>query len=182
MSDPVDFEALIDAAKRLVGALDPEPDREGLIDTPRRMAHAWAEWTSGYDVDIERLLLSFEDGADNYDQMVIVRDIPVYSTCEHHLAPFLGRAHVAYVPHNRIVGLSKLARLVDAFSRRLQVQERITTQVADALYDSVVAPKGVGVILRCRHMCMESRGARVPGSETVTSAVRGVLLEKPAAA
>lgn len=150
--------------------------REGLLETPKRFVKALEEWTSGYQQIPSDVLKVFEDGGEDYDQMVLVKDIPVYSLCEHHMAPFWGVAHIAYIPDGKIVGLSKLARLTNVFARRLQVQERLTSQVAQALEDHL-APRGVGVILRCRHMCMESRGARIHGAETVTSALKGVLLD-----
>lgn len=166
------------AIKALLKLLDPEYDREGLEDTPDRVLKAWQEWTAGYNMTPESILKTFKDGADSYDEMVFVGAIPFYSTCEHHLAPFFGVAHVAYIPNGRIVGLSKLPRLVDCFSRRLSVQERITTQVADTL-DKILKPKGVGVVLSARHMCMESRGINRPGAVTTTAAMRGLLKTAP---
>lgn len=164
--------------RELLRQLDPAPDREGLAETPKRYAAAWQEWTAGYHVDTEALLKTFEDGADSYDEMVFVGGIPFYSQCEHHLAPFFGVAHVGYLPSGRIVGLSKLPRLVDAFARRLSVQERITTQVADTMM-KVLTPKGVGVVLQARHMCMESRGINRPGCVTTTAAMRGLHKDSP---
>lgn len=163
-----------DIVRALLQRLDPDPEREGLADTPERYLKAWEEWTKGYHTDVEALLKTFKDGADSYDEMVFVGCIPFYSTCEHHLAPFFGVAHVAYIPNGHIVGLSKLPRLVDAFARRLSVQERITTQVADTI-NKVLTPKGVGVVLQARHMCMESRGINRPGAVTTTAAMRGIL-------
>ncbi len=151
-----------------------DPDREGLLETPARFLKAWAEYTRGYREKPEDILKSFEDGAERVDEMVIVRDIPVYSLCEHHLAPFFGKAHVGYVPDKRILGLSKISRLVEIFGRRLQVQERLTNQIADAL-DENLQPLGVAVVIECRHMCMESRGVRHTGTSTVTSALRGSI-------
>lgn len=148
--------------------------RPGLVDTPWRVAEAWGEWTNGYNVDPTEVLKTFEDGAERVDEMVILNGIPVYSHCEHHLAPIFGTASVAYIPNGKIVGLSKLSRLVDIFARRLQVQERMTNEIADAL-DQNLSPRGVGVILRCRHMCMESRGINRAGIETTTSALRGAI-------
>lgn len=152
--------------------------REGLRETPARVVKAWQHWTSGYNVDIAALLKVFEDGAENYDSMVIVRDIPIYSHCEHHLAAIFGHADIAYIPNGKIVGLSKLSRLADAFARRLQVQERLTTQIADAIQEHL-QPHGVGVVIRARHMCMESRGTCQQGHHTVTSALRGVIKDEP---
>lgn len=165
---------------QLLASIGENPDREGLLDTPSRMSRAWAHWTSGYNVDIGSLLKTFEDGASGYDGMVIVKDIPIYSKCEHHLADIFGTATIAYIPDGKVVGLSKLSRLADAFARRLQVQERLTTQIADALVEHL-APVGVGVVIRARHMCMESRGVCQQGHHTITSALRGVLrTEAPA--
>jgi GTP cyclohydrolase IA len=151
--------------------------REGLKDTPTRVAKAWNDWTRGYVADVPGLLKQFEDGADGYDGMVIQTDIPVYSKCEHHLADIFGVAHVAYIPAGRVVGLSKIARVVDAFARRLQVQERMTVQIADALLDGL-NPRGVAVVLDCRHMCMESRGINRPGIVTRTTALRGAFRDQ----
>lgn len=147
------------------------PLREGLLETPSRVAKAFATWFGGYDVDISGLFKTFEDGAEGANELVIVRDIPVYSHCEHHMAPIIGRAVVGYVPDGRIVGLSKLSRLVDAFSRRLQVQERLTNEIADAMA-FYLNPRAVFVYIDAKHMCMESRGVKqVCGSSTITRAV-----------
>jgi GTP cyclohydrolase I len=160
--------------RRLLISLGEDPDRTGLADTPSRVAKAWKHWTSGYDQDPAELLKAFEDGAEEYNELIVVRNIPVYSHCEHHLAPFFGKAIIGYVPNGKIVGLSKLTRLVDCFAKRLQVQERLTIQIANALMTHL-EPKAVGVVVRCRHMCMESRGIRTPGEETVTSSMLGEL-------
>lgn len=157
--------------------LGENPDREGLQETPQRFLRAWKHYTSGYDTDPAELLKTFEDGAANVDEMVLVRDIPVYSHCEHHLAPFFGIAHVAYIPDGKVVGLSKLVRLVEAYARRLQVQERMTQQIAHTL-DEALHPLGVAVVVKCRHMCMESRGVRAMGSQTVSSCMLGVFRER----
>lgn len=169
-----------DIVTRLLSFIGEDPGREGLKETPARVLKAWREWTSGYNMDVATTLKTFGDGAERVDELVIVKDIPFYSHCEHHLAPFFGVAHVAYLPAGRIVGLSKIPRLVEVFARRLQVQERLTNQIADALQEHI-KPKGIGVILECRHLCMESRGINKPGSTTVTSAMRGALMTKPAA-
>ena len=153
--------------------------REGLQETPKRVAKAMAHWFSGYEADIPALMKVFEDGAENYDQMVIVKDIPFYSHCEHHMAPIFGTATVAYIPDGKIVGLSKLSRVVDAYARRLQVQERLTNQVAQAIEDNL-APKGVAVLIKARHLCMESRGVCQQGHHTITTALRGAFLNEPA--
>jgi GTP cyclohydrolase I len=152
------------------------PDRPGLVETPARVAKAWKHWTSGYAIDPASVLKTFEDGAEGSDEMVIVKGIPLYSHCEHHLAAIFGTATVAYIPDGRIVGLSKISRLVDVFARRLQVQERMTVQIADALVEHL-APRGVGVRISARHLCMESRGICQQGHHTITTALRGVLFE-----
>lgn len=154
--------------------------REGLHDTPARMLNAWKHWTSGYSMQLNDIARSFEDGGENYNEMVMVTDIPVYSHCEHHLAPFFGVAHVGYIPKGRILGLSKIARIVDMYALRLQVQERMTNQIADAMVE-VTNPEGVAVVVHCRHLCMESRGIRRTGATTTTSAMRGALMNDAAA-
>lgn len=167
-------ELAIDAiTSLLLKAVGDDPTREGLQETPTRVAKAWAKWTEGYGQDVTELLKSFEER--QYDEMVIVKDIPIYSKCEHHLADIFGTATIAYIPDGRVLGLSKLSRVANVFARRLQVQERLTNQIADALADSELKPKGVGVMLRCRHMCMESRGICQQGHHTVTRALRGVM-------
>ena len=149
------------------------PLRPGLEETPERVAKAFETWFGGYNTDIASLFKTFEDGGENCNEMVIVRDIPVYSHCEHHMAPIIGRAVVGYVPNGKIVGLSKLSRVVDAFARRLQVQERLTNQIADAIVEHL-DPKAVCVYIDAKHMCMESRGVKqVCGSSTITKALRG---------
>lgn len=163
------------ATQHLLEAMGEKIDREGLADTPSRVAKAWLKWTEGYNQDPAQFITSFEEG--NYDEMVIVKDIPIYSKCEHHLADIFGTATIAYIPDGRVLGLSKLSRVANCFARRLQVQERLTVQIADALQNSELRPKGVGVIIRARHMCMESRGICQQGHHTVTSALRGVLKE-----
>lgn len=166
--------------KQLLRDIGEDPEREGLRDTPARFMKAWKEWASGYTQNPEDVLKTFEDGAEGYDELVVVHNIPVVSKCEHHLADIIGIAHVGYIPDKRIVGLSKLARLTDLFARRLQVQERLTTQIAGALQVHL-KPKGVGVIVRATHACMSTRGTKIHGSVTTTSAMRGVLLTKPEA-
>lgn len=155
-------------------------DREGLQDTPERMARAWAFWTSGYNQTPTNVLKTFVDGSKGVDEMVVVKDLPFYSHCEHHLAPFFGTATIGYLPNKRIVGLSKLGRLLQMYSRRLQVQERLTCQIADAL-TSALNPLGCGVLIRARHLCMESRGICQQGHYTVTSALRGVFKSEDSA-
>ena len=171
---------VVEATEALLHAVDPEFGREGTGDTPARVAKAWKHWCGGYDVDIAKLLKCFKDGSEQYDGMVLVKDIPIYSKCEHHLADIFGTCTIAYIPNGRIVGLSKLSRLADAFARRLQVQERLTTQIADALVEHL-NPIGVGVVVKARHMCMESRGICQQGHHTVTAALRGVIRDEPAA-
>lgn len=155
-----------------------DPYREGLLETPKRVEKAFKHWFGGYSVDVPALLKVFEDGAQGSDQMVIVKDIPIYSKCEHHMADIFGTATIAYIPNGKIVGLSKLSRVADAFARRLQVQERLTNQIADAINDNL-QPLGVGVVIKARHMCMESRGICQQGHHTITSALRGVIKDEP---
>jgi GTP cyclohydrolase IA len=149
--------------------------RGGLAETPYRVLKAWAEcWASGYNQDPSTILKTFEDGAAGYDEMIIVSGLPVFSHCEHHIAPFWGEAHIGYIPDGKIVGLSKFGHLINIFARRLQVQERLTTQIANAIEEQL-HPKGCGVILRCRHMCMESRGIQAAGTITITSSLQGLF-------
>jgi GTP cyclohydrolase I len=176
----VDHAKIERAVRDILEAIGEDPDREGLLDTPARVARMYAETCAGIqDHPARHLKVTFDAG---HDEMIMVRDIPLYSMCEHHLVPFYGRAHVAYIPSTdgRVTGLSKLARLVDGFARRPQVQERLTTQVADAI-EQGLAPRGVLVVIEAEHLCMAMRGIRKPGSSTVTSAVRGVFREDPAA-
>ncbi|XAW58086.1 GTP cyclohydrolase I FolE [Blastococcus sp. HT6-4] len=175
----VDQERAAAAVRELLIAVGEDPDRPGLQDTPARVARAYAEtfaglWQDPYDI----LATTFDE---DHDELVLVKDIPMYSTCEHHLVPFHGVAHVAYIPgaDGRVTGLSKLARLVEVFARRPQVQERMTRQVADALNDAL-KPRGVLVVVQAEHLCMAMRGIRKPGSSTVTSAVRGIFRDNAA--
>ena len=174
------METLGDLILRILLRIDPDAHRDGLKETPQRVAAAWEYWTSGYNKDPADILKVFEDGAEDYDEMVIVKDIPFYSHCEHHLSPFFGTVDIGYIPDGKIVGLSKMSRLVDIYAHRLQVQERMTTDIADAL-SSNLSPVGVAVTVRARHLCMESRGICKQGSETVTSAMRGVFIDDQAA-
>jgi GTP cyclohydrolase I len=155
------------AVRALIAAAGDDPDREGLRDTPARMARAYREWFAGYDIEPRSLLSRVFTEADSYDETVLLRDIPLVSTCEHHLAPIIGKAHVAYRPDGRVVGISKLARLVDAYGRRLQLQERLTNQIASAI-DDVLAPKGVAVVIEATHGCMTTRGVNRLGVSMVT--------------
>ncbi|MPZ93505.1 MAG: GTP cyclohydrolase I FolE [Propionibacteriales bacterium] len=171
---PYDHERAAAAVRELLFAIGEDPGREGLHDTPDRVARAYAEMTAGLRMRAEDVLMTtFDIG---HDEMVLVKDIEVWSMCEHHLVPFTGVAHVGYIPNveGRITGLSKLARLVDVYARRPQVQERLTTQVADSLME-LLGPRGAIVVFECEHLCMTMRGVRKPGAKTVTSAVRGQL-------
>jgi GTP cyclohydrolase I len=165
----VDLDAAETAARDLLVALGQDPEREGLRATPGRVARVLAELLTPLPFD----LTTFPND-EGYDELVLVRDVPFASLCEHHLLPFVGVAHVAYIPDHRILGLSKLARVVEHCSRRLQVQERMTQQVADYLWQEL-APRGVGVVLEAEHLCMRLRGARSAGTRTTTSALRGTL-------
>ncbi|UXO93767.1 putative GTP cyclohydrolase [Pseudanabaena phage Pan1] len=169
-----------DILKEVLFQIGDDPEREGLSETPLRVAKAYKHWFSGYGRDPREVLKVFEDGAEGVDEMVIEVDIPFYTHCEHHMAPFFGLASVAYVPNGKVLGLSKMNRLVDLFARRLQVQERLTNQIADALQE-ILEPKGVGVLLRARHMCVESRGVQHRGCSTTTSALRGCIKDEPSA-
>jgi len=169
-----------DIVTRLLQYIGEDPKREGLRDTPARFLAAWKEWAWGYTQSPAHILKTFEDGANGYDEMVIVHNVPFISKCEHHLADVIGHAHVGYIPNGKIVGLSKLARLVEVFARRLQVQERATVQIADAIVEHL-EPKGVGVVIRAAHGCMSTRGVKIHGSVTTTSAMRGALFDKPQA-
>lgn len=169
-----------DAVRTLLYHAGDDPTRPGLKETPERVRKAWKSWCSGYNMLPQDVLKTFEDGAELcQDGILLVRDIELYSHCEHHMAPFFGVAHVAYIPDGKVVGLSKLARLVDVFARRLQVQERLTNQIANALWDHL-QPKGVGVVVSAKHFCMCSRGVAKQNSHTVYSALRGEMMTDPA--
>ncbi|MBI4054757.1 MAG: GTP cyclohydrolase I FolE [Elusimicrobia bacterium] len=157
--------------REILAQLGENPQREGLLKTPERAARALRELTCGHEVDIDRLICGALFKAD-YSEMVLVKDIPLYSICEHHLLPFFGKAHIAYIPDEYILGLSKIPRLAEALSRRLQIQERLTTQIAETL-QSKLRPLGVGVVIEARHLCLEMRGAKCQGAPTVTSAMLG---------
>lgn len=167
-----------DNIRRLLQYVGEDPERGGLLETPARVAKAWAFWCKGYDEKPEDVLKTFEDGAEGADEMVVVKNIPFYTHCEHHMAPFFGTATIAYLPNKKIVGLSKLSRLLDIYARRLQVQERLGAQIADAIMDHLDA-LGCGVVIEARHLCMESRGICKQGSTTSTSALRGLFKEDP---
>ena len=169
----------LEAARLLLEFIGEDPEREGLQETPARMLKAWQNhWGSGYGQNPEDVMKVFEDGSEHYDEMILVKDIKVYSHCEHHLAPILGKAHVAYIPDGKILGLSKINRLVDMFARRLQVQERLTTQIADAMMKHL-KPLGVAVYIEADHLCVKTRGIQDENSFTVTTALRGAFKDNP---
>ena len=176
-----DFDAHLieDAVRQILKGIGENPDREGLQRTPARVADMYAELFSGIGKDpVDEINVIFELG---HDEMIMVRDIPFASLCEHHMIPFIGRAHVAYIPNKQgqITGLSKLARVVDVVSRKPQVQERLTTEIADAI-EKALEPRGVFVVIEAEHLCMTMRGVRTPGSQTVTSSVRGLFRDNDA--
>jgi GTP cyclohydrolase IA len=174
--DRVDHPRIEAAVREIFLAIGEDPTREGLIETPRRIAEMYAEVFGGLYADpAEHLQVGFEVA---HDEMVILRDIPFYSMCEHHFLPFHGQAHVGYVPDGRVVGISKLARVVEGFARRPQIQEVLTGQIADAIMD-VVKPDGVAVVIEAEHLCMTMRGVKKPGSRMVTSATRGLFRQSP---
>jgi GTP cyclohydrolase IA len=162
-----------DAIRKLLTDLGEDPDREGLRDTPKRVEKAYKFLTSGYGADIDHVLNNALFTVD-YSEMVIVKDIDFYSLCEHHLLPFFGKCHVAYIPSNKVIGLSKIPRIVDVFARRLQVQERLTNQIADTIRDKI-APLGVAVVMEATHLCMSMRGVEKQNSFAVTSAMQGAF-------
>ena len=162
--------------RTLIAWAGDDPTREGLVDTPRRVAKAYGEFYSGYDQDAEDILKRTFKEVGGYDDIVLVRDIPFSSHCEHHMVPFVGKAHIAYLPHDGVVGLSKLARLVDVFARRLQTQENLTAQIIEAINDHL-GPRGAAVMLEAEHMCMSMRGVRAHGVSTITHRFTGVFAE-----
>ena len=168
---------LAEAYRSILVGIGEEPQREGLLKTPERVSKALAFMTSGMNTNPSEILTSALFTEDN-DEMVIVRDIEVFSLCEHHMLPFFGKAHVAYIPDGKIVGLSKIPRVVDAFARRLQVQERLTEQIRDCIHDTL-HPKGVAVVIEAQHLCMQMRGVEKQGCVTTTSAFTGAFLEDP---
>jgi GTP cyclohydrolase I len=171
----IEFEAAI---RTLIAFTGDNPMREGLTDTPARLARAYGEWFKGYGIDPARLMERVFTDAEDYEESVLLRSIPLVSTCEHHLAPIIGIAHVAYRPDRRVVGISKLSRLVDVFARRLQLQERLTGQIASALEEGL-RPRGVGVIIEASHACMSTRGVKEHGSSMVTKSWRGAFKSDP---
>jgi GTP cyclohydrolase I len=164
----------------ILSFLGEDPEREGLLDTPARVVRAWGEHFSGYGKDPGEYLAKTFQEVEGYDELVLVSDIEVFSHCEHHMVPFVGKAHVAYVPNGRVVGLSKLARVVEVYAKRLQVQEKLTKQIADAIQGHL-EPQGVAVIMQCQHFCMCYRGVKKPGSWTTTSKLHGLFLLDAAA-
>ena len=169
----MDKQRIENAVREILLAIGEDPDREGLQETPKRVANMYAEIFAGMEDDPKRHLKIFNES--NNDEMVVVRDIPMYSMCEHHLLPFVGKAHIAYIPSDgKVIGLSKLARIVDSFSKKPQLQERLTSQIADFLEENL-SPKGIAVVIEAEHLCMTMRGARAAGAKTQTSALRGIM-------
>ena len=166
------------AVKTLISWAGDNPNREGLIETPKRVVKSYEEFYSGYDQDPEEILSKIFEEVEGYDEIIIVKDIRLESHCEHHMVPILGKAHVAYIPDKRVVGISKLARVVDLFSKRLQTQETMTAQIADTI-DRVLKPKGVAIVIDAAHQCMSSRGVHKTETSTVTSRMLGAFRENP---
>jgi|TARA_Y100000992_G_scaffold156257_1_gene104419 GTP cyclohydrolase I len=164
------------AVKTLIEWAGDDPTREGLVETPKRVAKAYEQFFEGYDLDPEEILRKTFEEVEGYDEMVIVKDIRLESHCEHHIVPILGKAHIGYIPNNRVVGISKLARIVDVFGKRLQTQETMTSQIANVI-QKVLDPKGVAVVIDASHQCMTTRGVHKPESSTVTSAMKGIFKE-----
>ncbi len=163
-----------EAVRTLIAYAGDDPEREGLLETPSRVVRSYEQFFGGYGSDADQVLSKTFEEVDGYDEMVTVRDICLHSHCEHHMVPFIGVAHVGYLPNNRIVGLSKLARVVEVFARRLQIQEKLTVQIADTI-DRVLEPRGVAVVIEARHQCMTTRGVMKPSSVTVTSRMTGAF-------
>ena len=177
MSKPTREEAQ-KAVRTLIEWAGDNPDREGLVETPKRVVKAYEEFFAGYNDDPEEILRKTFEEVEGYDEMVLVKNIRLESHCEHHIVPILGKAHIAYIPNNRVVGISKLARIVDAFGKRLQTQETMTAQIANTI-EKVLEPKGVAVVIDAAHQCMTTRGIHKPESSTVTSCMRGIFKENP---
>jgi GTP cyclohydrolase I len=180
MTEKMSEEEARECVRKLLGYLGDDPEREGLVDTPKRVLGAIREHFRGYHEDPEEHLSRTFSEVEGYDELVLVSDIEIYSHCEHHVVPFVGKAHVAYIPNGRVVGLSKIARVVDTFAKRLQVQEKLTAQIANAMNETL-QPQGTAVILQCQHFCMCYRGVRKPGSWTTTSRLTGCFLKDEAA-
>lgn len=176
MKKEIDLKRIEKAAEEILLALGQDTQREGLVKTPQRVARMYAELLAGHNDDPKKYVKSIFN--ENYDEIVLLRDISFYSVCEHHLMPFIGTAHVAYLPDGVVLGISKLARIVDCFAKRLQVQERLTDQIADFLMENL-KPKGVAVVLEASHSCMTIRGIKKPGSTMVTSSLRGIFRVDP---
>jgi GTP cyclohydrolase I len=174
MQNEVSEEDALKAVETILKYIGEDPNREGLKETPKRVLKSWKEMTKGYEIEPTQYLKAFTDGSEGYDQMVILDNIPFTSNCEHHMLPIFGYAHVGYIPRDRILGLSKFSRIVDNYAKRLQVQERLTVQIADTI-EELLNPLGVGVVLQARHMCMEARGICKSNIWTSTSALRGVM-------
>lgn len=168
------------AVKTLLAYIGEDPAREGLVETPARVIRAMGEHFAGYEQNPETYLSKVFEEVEGYDELVLVSDIEVMSHCEHHMVPFVGKCHVAYIPNGRVVGLSKIARVVDVYAKRLQVQEKLTAQIARAI-DSILTPQAVGVIMQCQHFCMCYRGVKKPGSWTTTSKLLGAFMDEPSA-
>ena len=166
------------AVKTLIAWAGDNPDREGLIETPKRVVKAYEEFFEGYKIDPTEILSKTFAEVEGYDEMVLIKNIRLESHCEHHIVPILGKAHVAYMPKKRVVGISKIARLVDVFAKRLQIQEKMTAQIANSI-ENVLKPKGIAVVIDASHQCMTTRGVNKPESSTVTSAMRGVFKDNP---
>jgi GTP cyclohydrolase I len=166
------------AVRTLIEWAGDDPDREGLLETPKRVTKAYRELFAGYEADPRDYLQRTFEEVGGYDELVVLRDIRVVSFCEHHMLPFLGKAHVGYLPSNRVVGISKLARVVHGFARRLQIQEKLTAEIAQAIQD-ILQPKGVGVVIVSEHSCMTMRGVNTPGSRLTTSRLLGVVRDDP---
>jgi len=173
---PTEAEAR-EAIRTILRYIGEDPDREGLVETPARVVRSMAEHYAGYRQEPETYLSKVFEEVAGYDELVLVSDIEVYSHCEHHMVPFVGKAHVAYIPNGRVVGLSKVARVVDVYAKRLQVQEKLTAQIARAL-DHILKPQGVAVVMQCQHFCMCYRGVRKPGSWTTTSKLLGAFMDE----
>lgn len=171
-------EDALGAVRTLIEWAGDDPDREGLLDTPRRVVKAYRELFAGYDADPREYLERTFEEVGGYDELVLLRDIRVVSFCEHHMLPFLGKAHVGYLPNDRVVGISKLARVVHGFARRLQIQEKLTAEIAEAIQD-ILQPKGVGVVIVSEHSCMTMRGVNTPGSKLTTSSLLGEVRDDP---
>mgnify|MGYP006240567567 FL=1 len=171
-------EEAMKAVTALIEWAGDDPKREGLVETPKRVVKAYEEFFAGYEQDPEEILQKTFKEVEGYDEMVLVKDIAVESHCEHHIVPILGKAHVAYIPNNRVVGISKLARIVDVFGKRLQTQETMTQQIANTI-ENVLKPKGVAVVIDASHQCMSTRGIHKTESSTVTSSMRGIFKENP---